>query len=164
MRSTSPSIRLVVALIVAALALAMLPSLTSAQRAEVWAWATVRDPDRNWQVVTGKDSASSSGKKINVKRLAKGYHRVRFGGFTTTKAHFQVTPLSGVGDMCTYYGTGTLTGATEAYVNCRNRYGVPKDVRFIVSMVQSGSVHTGERLAYLWAHMTKSASYVPHPE
>jgi hypothetical protein len=160
----SRSSRLAVGLAVTALVLAAMPALTSAAAGDAWAWAVVRSPERGWQAITGKDSGSSTGRKITVKRLGQGYHRVRFGGFTTTKAHFQVTPLSGKGDMCTYYGTGKLTGATEAYVNCRNREGKPRDIRFMINMIRSSSLDTGPRLAYLWAHMPTATTYTPHPD
>jgi hypothetical protein len=163
MRSTSRSIRLAAALIIAALAATSIPAVASAGRSpDDWGWAVVRNPGRSWSEITGKNRATSTGGKVTVKRLAKGYHKVRFAGITTDTAHAQVTPLSATGDMCSYYGLGASGKPLELYVNCRNRLGVPSDVRFMISYLEA---HSGgaPALAYVTAHQPKSLQYPAHP-
>jgi hypothetical protein len=127
-----------------------------------WGWAVVRSPSKAWYEITGKNRAVSTGGKVTVKRLAKGYHRVKFKGIVTDTAHVQVSPLSTSGDICSFYGLGYSGRPLEISVSCRNRRGVPSDVRFVVTFIEAHG--TGApALAYGFAQDPKRDEYVAHP-
>ena len=163
MLSASRSTRLTAAFIVMVVAAAAMPASVSAGRVpDDWGWAVIRSPGKAWYEVTGKNRAVSTGGKVTVKRLAKGYHRVKFKGIVTATPHVQVTPLSTAGDMCSWNGLGVSGKPLEVYVNCRNRRGMPSDMRFVVNFIEA---HAGgaPALAYAFAQDPMRAEYDAHP-
>ena len=163
MPTTSRSIRLTVAFVVATLAAASTTAAVDAGRVpDDWGWAVVRSPGRSWYEITGKNRATSTGGKVIFKRAAKGYYRVRFKGIVTDTPHVQVSPLSSAGDMCSYYGLGFSGKPLEVYVSCRDRKGEPADVRFMVNFVEAHGFGA-PAMAYAWAQSPKYPEYPAHP-